>query len=75
MPAKVTVAVHVILTLDTYGNVTQISTDNQDINWVKEPHCVMSLMRGISCQCLPPGGSIVPRYVLYILFSEKSQNC
>ncbi len=30
-------------------------------------------MRGISCQFLPPGGSIIPRYVLQLLFREKSQ--
>jgi hypothetical protein len=30
---------------------------------------------GISCQFLPPGGSVVPRYLLKLLFSEKSQNC
>ncbi len=29
----------------------------------------------ISCQFLPPGGGIVPRYVLQLLFSEKSKNC
>jgi hypothetical protein len=29
----------------------------------------------ISCQFLMPGGSIGPRYVLQLLFSEKSQNC
>jgi hypothetical protein len=28
-------------------------------------------MRGISCQLLQPGGSVVPRYVLQLLFSEK----
>ncbi len=31
--------------------------------------------REISCQFLPPGGSMGPRYVLQLLFSEKSQNC
>ena len=30
---------------------------------------------GINCQFLPPGGSNVPKYVLQLLFSEKSQNC
>jgi hypothetical protein len=30
-------------------------------------------MGEISCHYLPPGGSIVPRYVLQLLFSEKSQ--
>jgi hypothetical protein len=29
----------------------------------------------ISVWFLPPGGSMVPRYVLQLLFSEKSQNC
>jgi hypothetical protein len=29
----------------------------------------------ISCQFLLTGGSIGPRYVLQLLFSEKSQNC
>ncbi len=29
----------------------------------------------ISCQFLPPSGSIVPRYVSQLLFREKSQNC
>jgi len=29
----------------------------------------------ISCQTLRPGGSMGPRYVLQLLFSEKSQNC
>jgi hypothetical protein len=32
-------------------------------------------MGEISCQFLPPGGSMVPRYILQLLFSEKSQNC
>jgi hypothetical protein len=32
-------------------------------------------MRGISCQFLLSGGSIGPRYVWQLLFSEKSQNC
>jgi hypothetical protein len=29
----------------------------------------------ISCQFLPPGGNMVPTYVLQLLFTEKSQNC
>jgi hypothetical protein len=34
------------------------------------------MQRGeISCRFLPPGGNLVPRYVLSFLFSEKSQNC
>jgi hypothetical protein len=28
----------------------------------------------ISCQFVPPGGSMVPGYVLQLLFCEKSQN-
>jgi hypothetical protein len=30
-------------------------------------------MGEISCQFLQPGGSMVPRYILQLLFSEKSQ--
>jgi hypothetical protein len=33
------------------------------------------MMKIISCQVLPPVGSIVPSYVLQLLFSEKSQYC
>ncbi len=34
------------------------------------------MQRGeISCRFLPPGGIMVPRYILSFLFSEKSQNC
>jgi hypothetical protein len=32
-------------------------------------------MRENRCQLLTPGGSMVHRYVLQLLFSEKSQNC
>jgi hypothetical protein len=28
---------------------------------------------GISCQFLPPGGGMIPRYVLQLLHSETSQ--
>jgi hypothetical protein len=30
---------------------------------------------GITSQFLPPGGSMVPRYVLKLFICEKSQNC
>jgi hypothetical protein len=30
---------------------------------------------GISCHFLLPGGSMVPRYVLQLLFWKNSQNC
>jgi hypothetical protein len=39
----------------------------QKIGWVNAGE--------ISYQFLPPGGCMGPRYVLQLLYSEKSQNC
>jgi hypothetical protein len=43
----------------------------QDIN-IKRNGLTAMLMRGISCQFLPPGGSMGLGYVLKLLFSQKS---
>jgi hypothetical protein len=45
-------------------------------NWKsKVKQAIIVKLRQISCQFLPPGDSIFLRYVLQLLFSEKSQNC
>jgi len=47
--------------------VTEICSGNQKTCWFK--------MRGNQLPVSAPGGSIGPRYVLQLLFIEKSQDC